>query len=251
MEEQFISKGIRIADLGLFFENEKALCISDLQLGYEASMHKTGLLLPQFNFSEIKKRLVGKILPLVKAEKIILNGDIKHEFSRISEQEWRETLDIFSLLKKHCKEIVIVKGNHDVFLGPIAKWENIEIRENYFLPEEKIFFTHGHKIPESKEFAKAKTVVVGHEHPAITIRDGTKKEKFKCFLKGKFAEKTLIVQPSLSAITEGTDVLNESFLSPFLKNGISGFEVWAIEDKPYYFGKIRDIIRSVKNNNLL
>jgi metallophosphoesterase superfamily enzyme len=49
----------------------------------------------------------------------------------------------------------------------------------------------------------------------------------------------------MNAIAYGTDVLNENFLSPFLKQDISEFEVWILEDKPYYFGKIKDLREKV------
>lgn len=168
---------------------------------------------------------------------------MKQEFGRVSEQEWEETLGILSLLKKHCREIIIVKGNHDVFLGPIARWENIGIAAEFFLEKERVLFIHGHAVSRTKEFKRAKTIVLGHEHPAISIREAAKTEKFKCFLKGKFAGKTIIVQPSLSAIAIGTDVLAGNFLSPFLKHGLRDFEVWVVEDKVYYFGRVEEIMQ--------
>lgn len=245
MRESTITDGIRIVDLGLFVEQPKCLSIADLQLGHEETMSKQGVFVPRFNFEEIKKRLEKKILPKIKADKIVVNGDLKHGFGRASEQEWEEVTDMLQLLKKHCRQIVFVKGNHDVYLGPIAKWESIGIESEFFLEKEKVFFTHGHRINKTKEFRKAETIVIGHEHPAISIREGAKTERFKCFLKGKFGKKTIIVQPSMSAIAIGTDIMQGSFLSPFLKKGLDGFEVWAVEDKPYYFGRIGETMQQI------
>ena len=86
-----------------------------------------------------------------------------------------------------------------------------------------------------------KTIIIGHEHPAIVLKEGPRKEKYKCFIKGKFKRKNLIVMPSFNLVTEGTDVLLETRLSPFLQRDISSFECWIVADKVYYFGKLKGI----------
>jgi putative SbcD/Mre11-related phosphoesterase len=230
-----------ILGLGLLFPKSKALVIADLHLGYEEMLNRQGTLVPRINFSEIKKRLEETLFGR-KLDKIIICGDLKHEFGTISEQEWREVLDILDLLQKHCKKIILVRGNHDNILGPIAAWQGIEIlKDGFYLKKENCFVCHGDKIPKTKQFASAKTVVIGHEHPAIEIRDGVKREAFKCFLKGKWHGKTIIVLPSLNAVSTGTIVQREKLLSPFLAQNLSEFEAWAVEDKAYYFGKLKSL----------
>jgi putative SbcD/Mre11-related phosphoesterase len=149
---------------------------------------------------------------------------------------------MLDFLQKHCKQVVLVQGNHDNILGPIAAFKKIKIEKHgFFFEKTKIFVAHGDKIPETKEFKKSKITIIGHEHPAISLRDKTKQETFKCFLKGKFRKKDLIVLPSMSSIAYGTDVKRQEILSPFLQKDLSEFETWVIEDKVYYFGKIKDI----------
>ena len=87
-----ISPGIEIVDLGLFFSKEKVLVISDIHVGYEEYLNKLGVLVPRFQFQELVKKLENIFKKTGKLEKIIVNGDLKHEFGTISEQEWRETL---------------------------------------------------------------------------------------------------------------------------------------------------------------
>jgi hypothetical protein len=85
---------------------------------------------------------------------------------------------------------------------------------------------------------------MGHEHPAITLREKAKTEKFKCFLKGKFKASTLIVQPSMNPLTEGTDVTKEQVLSPLISK-IPNFEVYIVNDKTHEvlpFGKIKNLL---------
>ncbi len=92
----------------------------------------------------------------------------------------------------------------------------------------------------------ASTIIIGHEHPAISLIDGPRVEQFKCFLKGKFKGKNLIVQPSLNPIVEGNDITRDEILSPFLKGGIGNFDVFTVEDKVYDFGKLKNLVKKRK-----
>ena len=94
----------------------------------------------------------------------------------------------------------------------------------------------------SKYFpSRIKTIIIGHEHPAVVITDGVKREKYKCFLRGTYKKKELIVLPSFNFVSMGTDVLHGKLLSPLLTN-IEKFEVFAVEDKIYPMGKVKDLI---------
>jgi len=230
-----------IIDLSLFFPKEKILVLTDLHLGFEEALIRQGVSVPRFNFSDSVKKL-NKIFALTgKVEKIIILGDLKHEFGLISQQEWSEVSRLLAFFNLNSEEIILLKGNHDNILGPIAKWNKLSIQDSFFFEEKKILFLHGDKIPETKEFQKAKILVIGHEHPAITLSEGVKKEKFKCFLKGKYMKKNLIVLPSFNLASEGTDVLKEKLLSPFLEQNLDDFDVWVAADKTYFFGKIKGL----------
>ena len=105
-----------------------------------------------------------------------------------------------------------------------------------------ILITHGHKIPNKNILKKAKTIVIGHEHPAISLKEDVRIEKFKCFLKGKYKRKKLIVMPSFCLATEGTDILKERLISPFLDHDLRNFEVFIVADKVYDFGKVKNLL---------
>ncbi len=228
-----IHDNIEIIDLALLI-NKEVLIITDTQIGYEESLNKQGVLIPRFQFKDLHDRL-KKILDICRPKKIIINGDIKHEFGTISETEWRHTLKLIDFLAENA-ELILVRGNHDTILGPIAKKRNIKIVDHYIIAD--IYLCHGHKIP--KDFEQCKTIIIGHEHPAVALKDRGRVEKYKCFLKGKYQDKTLIVQPSFNLVTEGTDVLSEKLLSPFLSD-IRDFEVYVVSDKILYFGKIKNL----------
>ena len=230
-----ISSDIQIIDLALYLPKYKTLIIADSHIGFEEALNKQGILVPRFQFKELIQRL-EKILSKVKPETIIINGDVKHEFGRISEQEWRHTLRLIDFLSRHCKNLFLIKGNHDTILGPIAEKRKITTADQIILGD--ILITHGHKLVK---FPKPiKTIIIGHEHPAVGLREKARVEIFKCFLKGKYKKAVLIVQPSLNLVTEGTDITREKLLSPFLKD-IRNFECFIVEDKVYRFGKIKNL----------
>lgn len=229
-----LSKSLEIIDLGLYIK-KKVLVFADFHIGFEESMNKRGILVPRLQFKDIMQRLEN-ILKKVRPEIIVINGDIKHEFGKISDQEWRETLKLIDFLAKHCKNLILTRGNHDKILGSIAEKRNIKILD--YFEFEDFLITHGDIIPE--DISRYKTIIIGHEHPAFSVNEGGRTEKFKCFLAGKYKSKNLIVQPSFNSVTEGTDVLEEKTLSPFLKQDLADFEVYVVADRVYDFGKLKN-----------
>ena len=121
-----IKKGIKIVDLGLYLTKTRTLILSDLHIGYEASLAKQGYLIPSTQFKDIIDSLT-KILKKIKPKTIIFNGDTRDNFGRISDEEWRNTLKLIDFLKKHSKNIFLVKGNHDRNLKPLADKRNLQV----------------------------------------------------------------------------------------------------------------------------
>jgi hypothetical protein len=230
-----ILPNIKIIGLTLFLEKQGILVIADSHLGYEEALNREGILIPRLQFREVLKHL-EEVFNKVKPKLIVMLGDIKHEFGLISKQEWRDTLNLLDYLLSKAK-VVLIKGNHDAILGPLARKKGLEIKD-YFVVGNNLF-CHGHKLIDEKmkEWKGIKTVIIGHEHPAISIRDDVRVEKYKCFLLGKYKNKNLIVMPSFNFMTEGTDVLQEKLLSPFITN-VYDFEAFVVGDKIYKFGRI-------------
>jgi len=266
-------KDIEIIDLAIYLKKENILVLADTHIGYEEALNKQGVLIPRFQFKEIIIRLArilaqlekncsgaceghkvklkaqSDMAPPLKKEskcnkkkllkKIIINGDVKHEFGRISDQEWRHTLKLLDFLKKYTKEIILIKGNHDKILGPIAEKRNVKVKDHIKINSTLII--HGDKLPTNTQLKDIKTIIIGHEHPAIGLREDQRVETFKSFLKGKYKKLNLIVQPSFNLVTEGTDLTKEKLLSPFLKQDLSNFEAYLVSDKIYKFGKLKNI----------
>ena len=327
-----ILDGIELIDLAVY--TTKTLIVTDFHVGYEEVLNKQGFMVPRFQFQEIMKRLekIFSRLKNKKVERIIVNGDLKHEFGTISEQEWRHTLRLLDYFGQHCNEIILIKGNHDTILGPIAKKRNVKVLEHFIIepikklellrnqrlpsimraslgktvkatrgtsltgnvaytqykktradgnPSEcedfattqkgvpikkisiknkitksfknkkiinkeknsknKILVIHGDKMPNKELLKDVFVIIIGHEHPAVSIKEGPRAELFKAFLVGKWKKYNVIVQPSFNLVVEGTDILKEEVLSPFLKNNLRNFDAVVVADKLYGFGKLKDL----------
>ena len=137
---------IRILN-GALLINGKILVLSDLHIGYEDIIAGRGVF-PRTQLKDIIEKLNGVFWDLdmegIKIKQIIICGDLKHEFGEISDVEWRETLKLLDYLIDKCKNIVLIKGNHDNILGPIAKKKEIKLKDYY--KKGGVCFLHGNKI---------------------------------------------------------------------------------------------------------
>lgn len=229
----------------IFIKKLNAIVISDLQLGEELYLAEQGIFVPQFQLKEIKADL-KEIFRKTKAERIIINGDLKHEFGEASQQEWREVEDLINFLRKKFKEIILVRGNHDNYLLNIVSKLGIKVFQPYYFSE-GILFTHGHKkIDYPKEM---KVLIIGHEQPALVLRKGFDRVKTSCLLYGKTKEgKKFICLPAFSPLASGVEVNTipkEELLSPILREDVDFENLSAIaldkETGALDFGKIKDL----------
>ncbi|MBS3126537.1 metallophosphoesterase [Candidatus Woesearchaeota archaeon] len=234
-----IAKGIEIIETALWLKKQNILIINDLHIGYEEVLQRKGILVPKFQLKEIITKL-EHILEKTKPEKVIINGDLKHEFGTVLKQEWKEVLQFLDVVLQKCKTVIIIKGNHDPIIAPIAEKRRVAVVTEYSVDDTLI--VHGDELMETK----ATRIIIGHEHPAITMREGSKWEKYKCFLKGKWQRKELIAVPSFNPLLEGTDILKEEVLSPFLED-IATFKVYIVnKGEVFDFGKVKDLQKRAK-----
>ena len=188
----------------LFIKKLNALVCSDLHLGYEGVMADKGIFLPKTNLIKIKDMLKRSI-EITGATKLIIDGDIKNEFSKVHMEEFNEFSEFVHFLKElDIVEVHLVKGNHDNFIDRFEKPLGIKIYRQEFLLDDILFF-HGEELPDLK---KGKLLIMGHLHPAVGIYNNLGlKEKVKCFLYGKMRDKrNLIILPAMNYFSEGIEV---------------------------------------------
>jgi putative SbcD/Mre11-related phosphoesterase len=231
---------IKICDLALWLPKQKVLVISDIHIGYEEALNESGIFLPRHQLKDTKERL-QKILTCLeqKPNKIIIAGDLKYEFGTVNKEEFFGLKELLKFLKRNCKELIILKGNHDRILNYLR---NKKIKIATKIKIGKILLSHGDYIDPLANSNTINTIIIGHVHPAIKLSDGFVAEKVKCFIKGKWKGKTLVALPSLNLVTEGTDILTEKILSPYMSS-IKDLEIWAVPEfgEVLYFGKLKQL----------
>ena len=242
-----ISNEMLIVGLGLYLRDIGTLVVADFHLGYEEALSERGVYVPPVQLSVIK-RLLGLMLDETKASRLVILGDVKHEFGSALRQEWREVLDLFSWLKERGVRAEVVRGNHDNFLIPILKKLEVPLHDPA-LVEGGYVMVHGHKpLPPEAYLEDARYVLMGHEHPAVLFRDELGvKMKFKCFLEGEYEGRRLVVVPAISPLMPGTEVNvaePSSLLSPILRSSdLDTFRVYIvdIEAGVYDFGPLANV----------
>ena len=217
----------------VFLEKEKILVIGDLHFGYEEGIVNRGGFLQFGVYDKIKEEL-EKIFGFLDKQKkgvkeIVILGDLKHEFSGILKEEEREIIKFIEYLKEKCAKnckIVLVKGNHDNYAYGVLKKMGIDIVESLIIKEN--LFIHGDELlSEMKKIGKNMNhVFLGHIHPCVVLEKKVRKEKYKCFLVGKFKGKKIIILPSFFPLVEGREI---SCIDDFdNKMDLKNFVVYAV-----------------------
>jgi len=225
----------------LFFQKQGILVIGDLHLGYDSMIKEQGINLLFDQLEETKKELeiiFKRIKALYTLKKIILLGDIKHHF-QFQREEISDLRNFLKFLEKFLpkESIILIKGNHDTFTLKDYTLKDFHI-------ENELAFTHGEQdFPELYK-KEIKTIITSHIHPAVLIKDkiNIKREKYKCFLVGKYKKKQFIILPSFFSIVEGSEISeyrkDEKYQQLVPKNKLKSFETYVVgRDSVYYFGK--------------
>ena len=223
-------KDLYIADPwpAAYLKDVDALIFADLHLGMEGVLSEEGIFLPR-SFSRSTVDIVLRSISMVNPSMVILNGDIKHGFGLLNTSEWVVLRDFFRELSEMNLDIIVVRGNHDNYLGVLL--------DKYGIPFEKrwdhVIYTimHGHESVPWDEIKEV--VIIGHEHPSVTLRDDVGvKFKFKCFMWGEYREHRILVLPSVGELATGSTISlysEEDILSPLLKNvDMSRFKPYAV-----------------------
>ena len=147
--------------------SEKILIVSDLHIGWEASLAKQGI-----HISSQTPKIIEKILELIETHNpssLFLLGDIKHTIAGIELSEWREVPDFFRKMLENISDINIILGNHDGNLKSLVP-RNVKIFGAKGTILDGIGVFHGHAWPSIK-LLRCNYLIMGHLHPVITLRD--------------------------------------------------------------------------------
>ena len=120
-------------------QKTRTLVITDLHIGWEMALTKKGIYVP----TQMPK-LLGKLTSLIftyKPDKLLILGDVKHTVATAEIGEWHDLPDFFNELKRHVREICIIRGNHDGNLEPLLP-EKIKLNPATGMPVGNVGFFH-------------------------------------------------------------------------------------------------------------
>jgi len=214
----------------LLLEPEKILVIADLHIGLERELARKGIHLPS-QLLKLQERLF-KIIRETGAKRVIILGDVKNEYAGTS---WGDLADVpafFSRLTERVK-VTVVKGNHDGGIEAVVP-RNVEVHEPEGFVLGDFLFTHGQAWPD-KSSLNAKTLIMGHIHPAVEFwSSGTRsvehvwlrapvdkktlEKKFKC----EVCLETAIIVPVFNHLAGGATFNSSGFkpIGPLLSKAI-------------------------------
>lgn len=150
----------------LLLEKEKILVVTDLHIGIEYELYKSGIKVPS-QTEKILNRL-EKLIKETGAKKLIILGDLKHQVPGSTFQEEREIPFFLNRLKQLTK-VEIVPGNHDPGLEKYLP-KDVKLHKNTGFLRNGIYFAHGHTWPK-KDVLKAKTIISGHSHSQFEFKN--------------------------------------------------------------------------------
>ncbi len=261
-----IAPELELVDLALFLPPMRALAIADVHLGIEEAFRDEGVFVPRQHFPQVQHRLERifqelHVTPSELLHTIIINGDLRHQFGPLSRTESKESQEFLRWLASWTEKIVLIEGNHD---GSLQRLASSQVAVTKSHQEGNCWFTHGDEALSPSDLSPgpsprrgrppclpwATWLVIGHEHPAIGLRDPVTErvEVYKCFLVGKFRGRNLLVLPSFNQLVRGSDLLKEQLLSPCVQQSrLEDFLVFPVSDDGciYEFGPLRRLLAAV------
>ena len=144
------------ARLALYHRGERWLAVADVHFGYELSQRAAGALFPLWGMDSIESRL-SALLADFRPERLIIVGDFVHD--RAAREP---SLALLGRLRTQT-EVVLLAGNHDRRAFGLA-----ETRPWYVT--DQFCFHHGDGVAPAE--GAGRWEIIGHHHPAGTLRDG-------------------------------------------------------------------------------
>jgi len=168
----------------LFWEEERALVVSDLHFGKTGHFRKEGIAVPQSVYKEDLQRLVSQ-LQFFQPRTLVVVGDMFH--SRANKE-----LDWFKKWRADFPdlEIQLVMGNHDILQQQWYREAGIAVTEDALAIRNFLFIHDNHQATDAlaNEVAAADKlpgmdyIFSGHLHPGIRLNGAGKQSlHFPCF----------------------------------------------------------------------
>jgi uncharacterized protein len=191
----------------VFLEEERVLAVADLHLGYAWAHRYNGQLLPLQPPDDLLARLTD-LCSFYKPTHLAILGDIVHQAVPVAEIS-NDLEALFSTLRGLCG-LKLILGNHDKKIRQIARGiAELEFIKQFEL--ERFLLVHGSDLITPPP---DKLILMGHEHPAISLGDGIKSAKFPCFM----ISRRVLLLPAFSQWAAGSNIRAYPFMSSLAQN---------------------------------
>jgi uncharacterized protein len=229
-------------------ETERALLIADYHAGYEAGLrYERGVDVPS-HAPERRERLLA-LVERTAVDRLVVLGDLMHSIGDPGGAE-RGELEVLFESFPPTLDVTVVKGNHD---GGIEEWlADATVVSGAGAALGSVGVCHGHTWPDP-DALESDVLCLGHEHPCVRLEDevgGSRVESV--WLRGRldpepFRDRPgyavvswladggepprIVVLPAFNRLVGGTwvNVPGQSFLSPFLPEGIADGEAYLLD----------------------
>lgn len=175
----------------IFWEEEKALILSDLHFGKTGHFRKSGIGVPQNLFKEDLQRLFA-LVQFFKPVQLLIVGDMFHSHAN-------KEIDMFLKWRNDLPglRMRLIRGNHDILAKKFYADANIEVTRQK-LSVQNFCFTHDIKETCEEESDNANFTFSGHLHPGIYMNGmGKQSLRFPCY----YFTKEYAILPAFSYFT--------------------------------------------------
>ncbi len=185
----------------VYWEEERALIVSDLHFGKTGHFRKEGIAVPQSVYKEDLQRLISQ-LQHFQPGRLLVVGDMFHSRENKELEFFKKWRNDFSGLDIH-----LIKGNHDILH---TNWyEEASVKINHH--ELKINnFSFMHDITQGNPGSTSQTpgyTFSGHIHPGVRISGAGKQSLcFPCF----YFTPSFCVLPAFSRFTGFATIKQET-----------------------------------------
>lgn len=195
----------------LWLPGHKLLAVADLHLGYVWTHRSRGQLLPVSRQEDTVERLL-ELQEDYQPERIAILGDIVH--GTVALPEIRTELDRLTRELSKRSSLTLLLGNHDQQLERSLTNLPASVEVRRTLQIGKFLLLHGDSSRAMEDVDSSLTLIMGHEHPTLSLGDGiTSEARCPCFLYSDRA----VVLPAFSYWANGCTVGRQPFLSPLLQ----------------------------------
>lgn len=201
MTLEHFNQTLLLPDRGVLLA-DRTLVVADIHLGKASAFQAKGLAIPEGDSHADLERL-RTTCEQVRAERVVINGDLFHSPAGLSPEIERSLETWISRLGR---PVELVLGNHDRKIQHLPAWLSKRDSAEYA----GVYLVH-----DPADAPRDRPVISAHWHPVARIADGKRTSlRLPCFL----LRRNLLVLPSFGTFTGGAMIEREKddrvFVSP-------------------------------------